>query len=466
MRRLKGSGTIETRPNGLFRARFGRKDVGHFRTKEEAALRLDACLSDLGEYTPTSAPTLEALAKRALDVREAEGYRSIYDDRNRYKNYIATWDLISCAADQISKGDVRRWLQDLAAMKRPAGKNKGNQKATLSEQTRRNALNLLRSIFSYGLDLGVVQTNPCQDVKVKRQGTTRDTSTFLTAEEALKLIAVSQAPEVALAICTGLRSSELSSLHWTDVKTDFIIVRYGSPGKSPKNGKIRRVPLLPGVKDVLNSIPRFEPRAGDRDEGLVFPTRDGRFRQKGYLVNQDKWTEWLKRAGLTRRVRFHDLRHTCATLLLNGAFGRSWSLEEVKEMLGHSSITVTERYAKAIGSRAETAVKEMHAMQTPPSSERSSPNKPQTVFADSADSSIISSSRLRELNSRPTVYEVDIDLSISKYLDPIWGLAGDYLAAIDRNDATAHRFAVRLADQVLLLKETLDQKEEKKAEAK
>ena len=44
-------------------------------------------------------------------------------------------------------------------------------------------------------------------------------------------------------------------------------------------------------------------------------------------------------------MRFHDLRHTCASHLLMGTWGRAWKIEEVCAFLGHSDITVTQRYA-------------------------------------------------------------------------------------------------------------------------
>jgi integrase len=54
----------------------------------------------------------------------------------------------------------------------------------------------------------------------------------------------------------------------------------------------------------------------------------------------------LAASGITRRVRWHDLRHTCASSLVAGWWGgRPWRLEEVREMLGHTSIKVTERYS-------------------------------------------------------------------------------------------------------------------------
>ncbi len=46
-----------------------------------------------------------------------------------------------------------------------------------------------------------------------------------------------------------------------------------------------------------------------------------------------------------RRVRFHDLRHTCASHLVMGTWGRQWTVNEVSAFIGHSDISVTQRYA-------------------------------------------------------------------------------------------------------------------------
>lgn len=67
-------------------------------------------------------------------------------------------------------------------------------------------------------------------------------------------------------------------------------------------------------------------------------------------------------AAVGRHVRFHDLRHTCASLLVSGAWGRAWSLEEVKQLLGHSSISVTERYAHFAGSLLDDAAAQTDAI--------------------------------------------------------------------------------------------------------
>jgi hypothetical protein len=91
-------------------------------------------------------------------------------------------------------------------------------------------------------------------------------------------------------------------------------------------------------------------REGD---DLVFPSKRGFQRQPnddaGWCTRKRKKgvlePGLQELAGITRRVRFHDLRHTCASHLVMGTWGSPWPLADVAKMLRHSSITVTERYA-------------------------------------------------------------------------------------------------------------------------
>jgi hypothetical protein len=71
-------------------------------------------------------------------------------------------------------------------------------------------------------------------------------------------------------------------------------------------------------------------------DGGHFRTADGTLKRSPGIREQ---------AGIERRVRFHDLRHTCAANLVSGSWGRAWRIEEVRAFLGHSSITTTEIYA-------------------------------------------------------------------------------------------------------------------------
>jgi len=118
-------------------------------------------------------------------------------------------------------------------------------------------------------------------------------------------------------------------------------VRHSFDGPT-KAGKVRRIPMLP---PVLEELARWR-RRGDvtRATGLVFHARDGAMHTKGYDAQWAK--KWRPAAAIRPEVRFHDLRHTCASHLIMGTWGRAWRLEEVQVVLGHASRTTTERYAR------------------------------------------------------------------------------------------------------------------------
>ena len=111
---------------------------------------------------------------------------------------------------------------------------------------------------------------------------------------------------------------------------------------------MRRVPLF-GI--ALEAARWWLPRAGV----VFFPTVRGYHRPKSRIVDADDWKAWLATAKIGR-LRWHDLRHTCATLLLRGDLSdHAWSTDAVRDMLGHSTVRVTERYAKPDGALAEAA---------------------------------------------------------------------------------------------------------------
>ena len=155
----------------------------------------------------------------------------------------------------------------------------------------------------------------------------------------------------ALAITTGLRQGELLGLRWRYVDLDRGVLsvvaslEHSANGKhlvEPKTARSRRqVALTAAAVGVLRSHrteqKRDQLRAGSAwlDLDLVFPNLTGRPLDAHNMVRRDFY-------GLLRRVdlpqiRFHDLRHTAATLLL----GRGVHPKVVAEMLGHSTVAVT-----------------------------------------------------------------------------------------------------------------------------
>ncbi len=89
-----------------------------------------------------------------------------------------------------------------------------------------------------------------------------------------------------------------------------------------------------------------------QENGLIFASETGEPLDRRNVTTH-RFKPLLKRAGLPQ-VRFHDLRHTCATLLL----GRNVNPKIVSEMLGHSSITITlDTYSHVLPNMQRDAVK-------------------------------------------------------------------------------------------------------------
>ncbi len=139
---------------------------------------------------------------------------------------------------------------------------------------------------------------------------------------------------VRLALSTGCRKNELLGLDWARV--DFERATLTLEAKHTKNGKRRIVPLGSGALSALRDQQDWGQRHC-QGSVWVFPSWTGE-RRIGTL--QKGFDAACERAGI-EDFRIHDLRHTFASwLVMEGV-----SLYVLKDLLGHSSITVTERYA-------------------------------------------------------------------------------------------------------------------------
>lgn len=154
-----------------------------------------------------------------------------------------------------------------------------------------------------------------------------------------------------VAITAGLRRGELLGLRWQDVDLERgslqvrqQLVRTKKDGltlTSPKGGRSRGLKLTQGAIDALKSHRKYQNeerlRLGSlwQDTGLVFTTVTGTPMDGDNLAKRS-FGPLLKRASLSK-IRFHDLRHTFATLLLS----RGTHPKVAQEMLGHANISQT-----------------------------------------------------------------------------------------------------------------------------
>lgn len=395
-------------PNGRKRAQMWidgrRRSLGIYDTEDEAQAILDAALLERHELRAEEGVLLRTWSEVAFNRREEQGIRGIEQERSSFKTHVLGTDLAELPVRSIVRADVQRWLDRVLVTKARGSRAKRGK--TISRRTAGNALTALRAVLEDAVARGVAPTNPASDVKLPRsRGKTHEEWTYLTPAEQARLVDVvppHAKPLVAFAIFAGLRQGEQWNLELVDVHLEaevpYVMVRYGGANHLPtKSGKPRRVDLLPeaveAVRAQLELVAHLTHKArqsGRRwnERGLLFPSLRGSRRQKGAPTG---WEKWIERAGLGRTVRWHDLRHTCASSLVAGWWGRAWTLTEVCALLGHTSIKVTERYAHLAGTITEDAVR---------ATAKSTPSAHETK-----ERARKCWSHLRDLNSRPTVYE-------------------------------------------------------------
>jgi integrase len=153
-----------------------------------------------------------------------------------------------------------------------------------------------------------------------------------------------------VAITAGLRQGELLGLKWEDVDLDagtlqvrrtLSEARSGRIFEAPKNGKGRSIRLTRRASEALRGHRKRQLeeklRLGTlwQENDLVFPSQVGTPLGGRNLIRHFK--RMLERSDLSSTFRFHDLRHTCATLLLR----QSVHPKIVQELLGHANIGIT-----------------------------------------------------------------------------------------------------------------------------
>ena len=170
-----------------------------------------------------------------------------------------------------------------------------------------------------------------------------------TAEEAKTVMGLLEEdsvlqPAVTLALNLGLRRGEVCGLRWCDI--DFNKCEIHIQHTVKQNGSMvyekehtktkssnRVIPLLPQMGAYLKSVKvRQIERGLQTDKVCSMP--NGNTVQPNYLTRQ--WRKFVKQQNV-RKIRFHDLRHTAASLMIENGV----EVKSVSEILGHSSVAVT-----------------------------------------------------------------------------------------------------------------------------
>jgi len=214
----------------------------------------------------------------------------------------------------------------------------------VAKSTVNREITIMKKMFNLAIDWNLTNVNNVLKVKLFSEKDTQK-ERILTEEEEFKLLAESPdylKPILITALNTGMRKGEILNLKWNQVDFNKRTVRV----EHTKGGRNRIIPindplyqLLMKAKDLNGKNTYIFPNP---KTGLPFTDVKKSFKNS------------CKRAGIDD-LRFHDLRHTCATRLIESGT----DIITIRDILGHFSVRVTQRYTHSNQNQKKEAVERL-----------------------------------------------------------------------------------------------------------
>ena len=237
-----------------------------------------------------------------------------------------------------------------------------------SPRLRQMVLGVLHQALGQAVRWSIVPRNICD--AVTRPRAPRQTMQALTPDQVIRLLTAAKDDRLealyVLAVTTGLRQGELLGLQWEDVDLPEAVLHvhhtlHELNGRlwigEPKTTRARRQVDLPVIAVTALKDHRERMTREAYADGLVFCNTQGGPLRKSNLLRRS-FLPLLKRTGLPA-IRFHDLRHTAATLLL----AQGVHPKIVQERLGHSQISLTlDTYSHVLPSMGREAASKLDAL--------------------------------------------------------------------------------------------------------
>ncbi len=301
----------------------------------------------------------------------------------RYLDYLAGERRLSTHTIRAYEGDLRRLQQFLS-------RDYFDKKATAIEaeeidamalrafvaqlalsgrarSSQGRALSAVKGMFRFACREGVLSASPADSIKTPK--TERKLPRHLRPAEISALLDSPLSSEesgspaarrdraiLELLYATGLRVGELVSLDWRDLDPSGRTLRVLGKG-----GKERMVPYGKPAAEALtewqNAWEILAARPWDTDECVFVNQRGGRLTDRSVrrIINR-----YVEAASLTAGVHPHTLRHSFATHLLEGGA----DLRAIQELLGHASLSTTQRYTQVDVDRLLTVYRKNHPRAT------------------------------------------------------------------------------------------------------
>ena len=249
----------------------------------------------------------------------------------RVEEYLASIGKPDLRLSEVDREFCRGFVAFLRTCKSHRGKE------TISETTARLLMSRVAAAMNKAVVEGLIPSNPFKALESKEKPKiTASRREFLTVEELKVLINTPCCCDIVkkafLFSCfTGLRYSDMKSLLWSEVHT-------AADGKTlyieHRQVKTKKTVTIPLSEEALRWMPRQKEGVDQVFHELTVSTK----------TVEDVLKDWMKDCGIDKHITYHCSRHTAATTLLTlGA-----NLYVVSKLMGHSSIQMTEVYAKIV----------------------------------------------------------------------------------------------------------------------
>lgn len=282
-----------------------------------------------------------------LNANFIEYYEHLAELRRNSENNYGNWlsalkHLKRFAGDNVAFKDITvQWLENFKYYLQYEAK--GRYGKPLSRNTQNSYFNKVRAALNQAEREGIIVKNPVKQVRgISAEDPQRE---FLTLEELKKLKAtdckVPILKQAFLFSClTGLRWSDVSNLTWGQIQHSQeagYYIRF----RQRKTGAAETLPISEAALQFLGE------RRGDDDKVFV----DLKYSRD---LNR-KLQEWVRAAGINKKITFHCARHTFATLQIT----LGTDIYTLSKMLGHKNIKNTQIYAKIVNEKKREAANKM-----------------------------------------------------------------------------------------------------------